>query len=105
MWPGMWRDRSSEAPSRAIAAYEQLSTAVLQYVQYLNVFVAPLANEPRLRKYIEGAISRHLRSSPDQASRFYPADNRTVAGRIPMGIRLAVSSDEPIAGLPSELNV
>lgn len=75
LWPGLWRDKSMDGPSRLIAAYDAVHGSVLRYVSVLTIFFAPLAVSPQVRKHIEGCIGWNLRKNHPAEKTLYPDDN------------------------------
>jgi hypothetical protein len=104
LWPGLWRDRSSEAPALAIERYRELAPVVIDYIDAMTVFVAPIDGDRTLRRQVEGAIAHNLRINHEKDSALYPPDNHTGVGS-QLGIFLGITSDEVIAGLDSTLMI
>lgn len=104
VWRGVWRKGLPNGPSRSLDEYRTLAPAVRDYVDALAVFVAPLDVGRPLREHIEGSIASNLRTNHPECSTLYPRDCRTGCGA-EAGVRLEITSDEPIAGLDSPLDV
>lgn len=105
VWPGLWRDKSPEGPSRALEHYARVSMAVLDYVSALAIFAAAVQVDVKLRRHIEGSIGWNLREQHRESAVLYPDDNRVAKSSSKVSLRLEVSSDEPIAGLDHWLEV
>jgi hypothetical protein len=105
LWPGLWRDKSAIGPTAALDQLAALAPAVVAYVDALTVFVAPMDMDRDVRRHVEGSIARSLRANHPESAALYPSDNRTGTSRTVSGYRLEITSDEPIAGLDSVLEV
>lgn len=105
VWPGLWRAKSPTAPMAALERFAALAPIVVEYVDALSVFVAPLDVDRALRRHIEGSIARSLRDVHADCAALYPGDNRTGVSRTLSGYRLQLTSDEEIAGLEPVLEV
>jgi len=104
VWPGLWRDRSRQAPTRMLERYPELTRAVAEYVDGIAVFAAPVEDDRALRRQIEGSIARSLRAKGTEDKALYPADNRTGVSRHPRHLRLKITADAFIAGLDASLD-
>ncbi len=62
LWPGMWRDKSVDGPSKCLNSYGELKKTVRRYVAALNVFFAPTGLSVQLRKHVEGCVGYNLRN-------------------------------------------
>ena len=62
IWPGLWRDRSSEGPINTLANYQRLNETVMEYLLVIEIFFAELDVEKEMRRHIEGCIGWNLRS-------------------------------------------
>ena len=104
-WPGLWRKRSSDGPGELIERYLSLGHAVLEYLESISIFAAPIHGGQELRRRVEGRIARSLKVNHPAAAKLYPNDNRTGIKKTVAGLRLAITSDQPIAGLDPVLEV
>ncbi|HPA19285.1 MAG TPA: hypothetical protein PLU30_16175 [Verrucomicrobiae bacterium] len=103
LWPGLWRDPSADGPGELLGQYEAMTPTVIRYVHALTVFFAPLETETKFRKHVEGLIAWNLRTRHLEASALYPDDNYTSKNKAITGVRLLISSAEPIQGLDREI--
>jgi hypothetical protein len=105
IWDGLWRRAARKRLPEFLARSEELAPLIKSYLYGQTVFLAPLKGEQSLRRRIEGALANHVRSNSD-ASSLFPSDIRYVVRRAAESIVLVtVSADQPIEGLPSELQV
>lgn len=83
---------------------ETLRPNILATIQMLNIHMTAVDGDPHLHNRIEGAIGRHFHAHPELREFFFPGGLRVPAA-IPFDqpIRLVISSDAPILGLPSHL--
>ena len=102
---GLWRDRSPEGPGRLLEKYSQMTSDVLRYFETLNVFAAVTSVDRWTRKHIEGSIGWNLRNNHKSEKMLYPDDNRVGTMAAKVAHQLCISSDVPIAGLDSVLEV
>lgn len=84
-----------------LRAHSTLMPQVIELIRLLRFHVAPLERDKRVYDGVEGALGRHFRSLPGE---FWDAGIK-VPGQIPgeAPLRLLLTSDVPIAGLPAEL--
>jgi hypothetical protein len=104
-WPGLWRKKSSDGPGELIERYLSLGNAVLEYLESISIFVAPIHGGQELRRRVEGLIARSLKVNHPAAAMLYPNDNRTGIWKQVAGLRLTITSEQPIAGLDPVLEV
>jgi hypothetical protein len=104
VWRGIWRAGLPDGPSHALDEYPTLAPAVAAYVDALAVLVAPLDVGRSMREHHEGSVASNLRSNHDDCCSLYPRDCRTGCG-VEAGIRLEITSDQPIAGLDALLSI
>jgi hypothetical protein len=102
LWTGLWRRGTRDQMPRFLADYETLGPRIKEYLLLHQVFVAPIECERRLRRRIEGALALSFRSL---APCLLPEDVRYHA-RAPWEtpLRVTVSSDAAVVGLPRELD-
>jgi hypothetical protein len=103
LWPGLWRDKAPDGPSRQIEAYQAIHEQVTQYLAILNIFFAELNTEARLRKHIEGCIGWNLRNNHPTGKTLYPDDNHVGTGAAKDRGELRISAPEPIRGLDARI--
>ena len=99
LWPGMWRDKSVDGPSKCLDAYGELNETVRRYVAALNVFFAPTSLPDQLRKHVEGCVGWNLRNRHPEHKVLYPDDNHIGTRADKTNGMLRVSSSERIRGL------
>ncbi len=105
IWPGLWRDRSADAPERLLERYESLAGVAARYISQMTVFFAPVEGDKKLRRHIEGTIGWNLRNRHPELCTLYPADNQLGRSRTPFHARLHITSAEPVQGLDPELTI
>jgi len=105
LWRGMWRDKTEDAVANTLAAYQSLSSKVLDYVSTIDVYFAPTTYDMYTRRHVEGSIGWNLRNNHPEHKRFYPDDNRVGTKKKKLGVMLSITSDEPILGLDNTLKV
>jgi len=88
-----------------IQNYERLLPNIVGLIRLISFHVAPLVGDAHLYNRAEGAIGRYYMSHPDPELRDFFAPGLRVPASVPFDkpIRLVLSSDAPIAGLPPEL--
>lgn len=99
LWPGMWRDKSSSGPGRAITEYSRLHEHALRHVAAHRIFIAEVSLETHLRKHVEGCIGWNLRKKHPQHKVLYPDDNHVGAKRDRDRGNLLITCTESIRGL------
>ena len=105
IWTAMWRDKTNDAAGNDLKKYEQLNNDVRRYIEYMDVYFAPAAFSSEIRKHIEGCIGWNLRTKHPELTKFYPADNRVVRSKKLLHEKITMSSDQPIAGLDSAIEI
>jgi len=85
--------------------YESLVPNIIGLIRLVSFHVAPLVGDRHLYDRVEGAIGRYYKTHPDPPLREFFSPGIRVPGAIPgdKPIRIVLSSDAPIAGLPSHL--
>jgi hypothetical protein len=98
---GLWPQR---LPS-FLANYETLMPNVIRQIRLVRFFFAPLEGDAHLYDRIEGAIGRYYMIHPDPVLRDFFGPGIKVPAAIPgdKPIRLVLSSESPVGGLPSEI--
>lgn len=105
IWDGMWRDKTNDASENVLEIYGNINNDVLTYVDYIDVYFAPTEFSREIRKHVEGSIGWNLRERHPDLTKFYPADNRVVRNKILLNETINISSDQPIAGLDSVIEI
>jgi len=103
IWPGLWRDKTLDGPSRQIQAYGIMHDRVLSYLSTLNIFFAEVNVERALRKHIEGCIGWNLRNKHPEAKMLYPDDNHVGTMDNKNHGVLLIRAAEQIRGLDTEI--
>lgn len=85
--------------------YETLIPNIIGLIRLIKIHVAPLAVDAHLYDRIEGAIGRYYKTHLDPELRDFFFPGLRVPGAIPFDkpIRLVLSSEAPVAGLPQHL--
>lgn len=80
---------------------------IIGVIRLIKFHVAPLADDANLYERVEGAIGRHYKAHSDPDLRDFLIPGLRVPAAIPFDkpIRLVLSSDMPVAGLPPDLLV
>ena len=78
---------------------------VVAMIRLINIRIAPLSGDAHLHNRVEGAIGRYFKVHPDAELRdfFFPGMRVPEAIPFDKSIRIALSSEAPIAGLPLEI--
>jgi len=99
---GMW---PQTLPS-FLRNYERLTPNIIGLIRLIQFHVAPLAGDGHLHDRVEGAIGHHYKTHPDIELRDFFSPGLRVPAAVPYDtpIRLVLSSEAPIAGLPTHLN-
>lgn len=103
LWPGMWRDKSSEANVRRIEAYDMLREKIMEYLSVVSVFFAEYNTDRGTRRMIESAIGWNLRNKHREATVLYPDDNRIDPLVKPNRGELIITSELKIQGLDAKI--
>jgi hypothetical protein len=104
-WKGMWRDKSDDAAINVIEKYNSIAASVIKYVECIDVYFAPIKLPIDKRRHIEGSIAYNLRRKYPELTRFYTDDNHVGMNKEWFGEKIAITSDETIAGLDSEIEI
>ena len=100
---GLWRDRTPAGPADALARYPLLTAAVTEYLEALDVFVAPVEGDRAFRRRVERALADRLRLDRPESGVLYPADNRVSGAPGRDELHLHISGAAPIAGIEGVL--
>jgi hypothetical protein len=104
LWPGLWRSKTQDGPSKQIDAYQAIHEQVLRYLSIVNIFFAELKTEAGLRKHIEGCIGWNLRNNHSECKALYPDDNHVGTLATKDRRELCISTPEPIRGLDARIS-
>jgi hypothetical protein len=105
-WPGLWRRGSRDRMPEFAERYVELAPVIQQYVQAIEVFVAPLDVGRRLRERVEGALAHSIWDLPAPGGSLLPRDvryRRRQQDEAQMSV--CVRCCEQIIGLPSRLEI
>lgn len=105
IWNGMWRDKSKKAVANVIENQSSVSHFVLDYIDLLNIFLAPVDADSALRRHIEGCIGLNLRHNHVEHKVFYPDDNHVGRQTKEYGLQLRVVATENILGLDNVYHI
>jgi hypothetical protein len=85
--------------------WETLMPNIMAVIRLLRIHVAPLTGDGHRHNRVEGMIGRYYRVHPEPALRNFFTPGLKLPAAIPgdQPIRLTLSSESPITGLPSEL--
>jgi hypothetical protein len=103
LWPGLWRSKGQDGPSKQIEAYQAIHEQVLRYLSILNIFFAELNTETALRKHIEGCIGWNLRNNHPECKALYPDDNHVGTLATKDRGELLIGAPELIRGLDTRI--
>lgn len=98
---GMW---PQTFPS-VLRNYESLMPNITGLIRLIKFHLAPLVGAPHLHDRVEGAIGRYYKAHRDPELREFFSPGLKLPAAIPYDnpIRLVLSSETPLAGLPSEI--
>ncbi len=105
IWSGMWRDKSKDAVGNTIEQFDSVADHVTNYIDCIDIYFAPTNLPSNTRKHIEGSIGWNLRNKYPELNTFYPKDNHIGTSKENLNLEVLISSDEPIAGVDSRLNI
>lgn len=98
---GLWPDT---IPS-FLRHFDALLPHVMGLIRLLRFHVAPLSGDPHLYDRVEGALGRFYKAHPEPQLRDFFAPGLRVPAAVPYDtrVRLILSSEAPLAGLPTDL--
>ena len=100
-WTGLWRKGTRDKMPDFIRRLPELVPTIQGYLELHKVFVAPIDTDPRTRKRIEGELASIIRATtPCLIS---PDVRYVKRNYLEEAIPFAISSEQPIWGLPKEL--
>ena len=104
IWRGLLQRDMRDRLHEFLREYEKLAPSVRKYLLTTELFLAPCDCERRVRQRIEGALAKHL-CADAQASTLFQSDVRYQPRRASeTPIRVLLSADKEIQGLPSCLD-
>lgn len=85
--------------------HETLMPNMTRLIRLIRFHLAPLVGDAHLHDRVEGAIGRYYQAHPDPELRDFFSPGLKLPAAIPgeKTIRLVLSSDVPLAGLPGEI--
>jgi len=84
--------------------YVELAPVIKEYLETLDIFIAPIQTNKRIRQRIEGAIAFSLREQPPPIGPFMSEDVRYFCREEKeMPIQVMIESDEKLFGLNSKV--
>jgi hypothetical protein len=104
LWNGMWRKGTRNLMSVFVERYVELAPKIKAYLEVLDIFVAPIQVDKRIRRRIEGAIAFSLRRELAPIGSFITEDVRYSGrkdGEAP--IQVMIRSSERLLGLESQI--
>ncbi len=92
-------------PQAFVRDFERIAPHAIGMVRQVRFHVAPLAADEPLLRRVEGGLGRHFKAHEDRDVRLCFDAGVHLPSRIPYDapLRLVLTSESPIAGLPSEL--
>jgi hypothetical protein len=106
LWNGMWRKGTRDRIPEFINRSFELIPKIKEFVQLLEIFIAPLKVETRIRQRIEGALSLYLKEQPPPIGTFQDEDIRYIRKKKnEKPIKVSIMCSERIHGLPKQLFV
>ena len=101
----MWRKGTRDRIPEFIERSHELVPAIKEFVQLLEIFIGPLEIETRIRRRIEGSLSRYLIEQPPPIGTFQDDDIRYIHKKeTEKPINVNIVSSEKICGLPKQLS-
>lgn len=104
LWNGMWRKGTRNLMQVFADKYVELAPVIKEYLETLDIFIAPIQTNKRIRQRIEGAIAFSLREQPPPIGPFMSEDVRYFCRKEKeMPIQVMIDSDEKLFGLNSKV--
>jgi hypothetical protein len=104
LWNGMWRKGTRDLMPLFVSKYVELAPRIKEYLELIQVFVAPIETTSRMRRRIEGTIAFSLREQLPPIGTFMNEDVRYLLrkkGEDP--VRVMISCSQGVLGLRSEI--
>lgn len=107
IWNGLWRKGTRDKMGEYVEMLVDLAPKIQKSIALINVFVAPLEVEKRVRHRVETAFAEHIKSQPPPDSSLLPRDIRYYAKKKEdeTSFSIQVQCEAKILGMPSRLNV
>lgn len=107
LWNGLWRKGTRDKMGEYLEMLVELAPKIQKSIALINVFVAPLEVEKRMRHRVETAFAEHIKSQPPPASTLLPQDIRYYAKRRKdeISFSIQVQCETKILGMPCRLDV
>ena len=85
--------------------YESLLPKITGLIRLIKFHLCPLVGDAHLHDRVEGAIGRYYKAHPDPALRDFITPGLKLPAAVPYDnpMRLILSSETPLAGLPAEI--
>jgi len=74
IWQGTWKKGTEDLLPDFLERYDELAPKILKMLSLLNIFIAPVDSESRIRKRIESSIARCLYDKPEPVCSFQESD-------------------------------
>jgi hypothetical protein len=106
VWPGLWRKDTRGRMPEFAQRYLELAPAIQGYLDAIELFLAPVAGDRRLRERIEGAIALQIRGQSSPTGSLLPPDIRyrpRMQAEVPLSVD--IECDRVVLGIPSQLVV
>ena len=104
VWPGLWRKGTKDNMPDFAQRYLELAPVIQRYLEAVELFLAPITGDRRLRERIEGAIAHQIREQSPPAASLLPLDIRyrpRTQGEVPLSVN--IECDQVVLGIPSHL--
>jgi hypothetical protein len=106
VWLGLWRKDTKDKMPEFAERHLSLAPVIQEYLEAIELFLAPIEGNRRLRERIEGAIAHQIREQSAPASSLLPPDIRyrsRMQSEVP--VSLDIECDQVVLGLPSQMVV
>ncbi len=105
VWDGLWRKGTRDKMLEFVDGYVELSPIIRDYLEVIEVLLAPLQANGRMRRRIEGAMAQVLKDQPAPACSLLPDDIRfTTRKKDERPISVRIESTVKVLGLPLKLD-
>jgi hypothetical protein len=72
VWLGLWRKGTEDKMAEFAQRYLELAPVIQEYLEAIELFLAPVTGDRRMRERIEGAIAHQIREQSAPASSLLP---------------------------------
>ncbi|MBP7654308.1 hypothetical protein KA977_12855 [Candidatus Dependentiae bacterium] len=106
IWQGLWKTDRVHLFSEFYDKYDEYVVSIKKIMDNMNLFIAPLEADQRMRRRIEGAIGRHFLTNPGFIGQLPDTDNKLWYRKneeTPLKFRITAASK--IFELPDEIQV